>query len=349
MFTERDKHRLTTRREKQPWPAGRPFKILSFDGGGIRGLFAAKVVQEIASSFSLRSPFRDYFDLIAGTSTGGIIAIALALGKDPAQISNLYEKRGEKIFPPAWSRFKRLAWARRLRTSLYDHRELERALKDEFGSQILGDSTSRLVIPAFAAPNIQVAVFKTDHHADYKRDWRTSAWEVARATSAAPTYLEGHRHNLDFFLDGGLWANNPVMLAIVEAVSSYDIRLDQIDVLSIGTGNPQPHLPQGAVRWGMFGWRNVIATAMYLTTDTALSQARLLLGWNKVVRVEPTGAGAALELDDWRGAIELMPDEARNKVLTAAPELARFFQKTVNARERHHSSAGPPKIPHPHR
>jgi len=339
VFTDRDSGRLKSARAKQAWPTDRPFKILSLDGGGIRGLFSAKALEELANRLGLPEPLGSYFDLIAGTSTGGIIAIGIGLGKDPSRVSWLYEVRGEKIFPPIRSRLKWVAGLRRLTSSLYDHRELETALREEFQNRWLGESSVRLVIPAFVAPNAQVAVFKTDHHADYQRDWRTPAWEVARATSAAPTFFEGHRFNRDFFLDGGLWANNTIMLATVEAISSYDVSLDQIQVLSIGTGNPQPRIPQTAVRAGMFGWRNVLATAMYLTTDTALSQARLLLGWENVVRIEPTGPGASLGLDDWTGAVRILPDEARRQVLARLPDLEPFFRRTVSGREKHNSGS----------
>jgi predicted acylesterase/phospholipase RssA len=338
MFTERDSGRLEARRKRQCWPSDRPFKILSLDGGGIRGLFSSKVVEELAHWLRPKAPVQDYFDLIAGTSTGGIVAIGLGLGLAPNRISALYEVKGREIFPPFWSRSKVLRFLRRLRTSLYDHAALERALREEFGSRSFGESTTRLVIPAFVGPHAQVAVFKTDHHPDYRRDWRSPAWEVARATSAAPTFFEGHRYNSDFFLDGGLWANNPIICAIVEAISSYDVRLDQILVLSIGTGNPQPELKPSAVRAGMVGWRDILTTSMYLTTDSALSQARLLLGWDQVVRIAPSAAVGSLELDDWSNAVRLLPSDAAEQVAFDIEQLRVFFEQPALQRERHYST-----------
>jgi patatin-like phospholipase/acyl hydrolase len=335
IFTERDKGRRINARLKQPWPKDQPFKILSLDGGGIRGIFSAGVVKAIADELPEKDALRDYFDLIAGTSTGGIVAIALGLGVSPSRIFDLYDADGRKIFPPFWARNFVFRLVRRVRTSLYNYRALETSLRREFGSSKLGDSSARLLIPSFVAPHAQVAVFKTDHHPDYKRDWQAAAWEVARATSAAPTFFEGHRHGGSYFLDGGLFANNPVMLAIVEAMHAYDIRLEQIRVLSIGTGNRRPSLSQSAIRAGMWGWRDALSTAMYLTTDTALSQARLLLGFDSIVRVEPSFADAQIELDDWISAHERLPGEAQAKFVEQRERIKQFLATKVAPRERH--------------
>jgi patatin-like phospholipase/acyl hydrolase len=213
-------------------------------------------------------------------------------------------------------------------------------LKETFGCQNLGQSSSRLLIPAFVGPKAQVAVFKTDHHPDYRRDWKSPAWEVARATSAAPTFFEGHRFNFDFFLDGGVWANNPILLAIVEALSSYDLQLDQVRVLSVGTGNLPPRLKQSTVRAGLIGWRDIISVAMYLSTDTALSQARLLLGHHNVIRVEPSISSAAIELDDWTNARDRLPQDALEQLGPKLSEVMPFLRERVATRERHYTSFG---------
>lgn len=335
MFTERDSDRRETSRERQAWPTDQPFKILSLDGGGIRGIFSAAIIKEITAELNPGHRISDYFDLIAGTSTGGIIAIALGLGIDPQRIFDLYDTKGREIFPPFWTRNSPLRFIRRLRTSLYNYSALERLLRIEFRSSKLGDSSARLLIPAFVAPHAQVAIFKTDHHSDYKRDWQATAWHVARATSAAPTFFEGHRYSGSYFLDGGLFANNPVMLAVVEAMHAYDIQLRQIRVLSIGTGNKRPNLSQAAIRAGMFGWRDAISTAMYLTTDTALSQARHLLGFDAVVRVEPSFEASGIQLDDWTSAHKIMPAEARARFVEQRNMILPFLNDKVAPRERH--------------
>ena len=136
---------------------------------------------------------------------------------------------------------------------MLQHEELEKALKKRFVDHLLGEvALTRLVIPAFTMPKTEIAVFKTDHHKDFKNDHATPMWKVARATSAAPTDLRGleHEESGRIFIDGGVWANNPVMVALVDAVTSYDVSFDQVKILSIGTGNAPFSLQRPKViRW----------------------------------------------------------------------------------------------------
>lgn len=300
-------------------------------------MFSANVIARIEDTLRLKQSAGTYFDLICGTSTGGIIAIALGHGIPIGRIVDLYQDRGRDIFPPPRSRNRVFRLLRQLRVPLHDHRVLETALRQEFGSLPFGSSDSRLVVPAVVGPNVQVTVFKTDHHADFRNDWKTPSWEVARATSAAPTFFQGHRFNLDYALDGGLWANNPALCGIAEAVGSYDIALKDIRMLSIGTGNPQPKLSQAKARAGLIGWRDVITTTMYLSTDSIISQARLLLGYEALVRIEPSPEAALIEMDDWEKAFRVLPDEAAAQLTRQLESLKGFFDEPAAPRERHYS------------
>lgn len=339
MFTERDSGRIHRTRTRQAWPPGQPFKILSLDGGGIRGIFSANVIAQIENVLDLKEPAGAYFDLICGTSTGGIIAIALGLGVPIQRIVDLYQDSGKDIFPPLKSKNRLFRFTRQLRAPLHDHRVLEAALRKEFGSLSFGSSGARLVIPAVIGPNVQVTVFKTDHHPDFKNDWKTPAWEVARATSAAPTFFQGYRFNLDYALDGGLWANNPTLCGIAEAVGSYGTALEDIRVLSIGTGNPQPKLSQAKARAGLIGWRDVITTTMYLSTDSITSQARLLLGYQALSRIEPSADAALIEMDDWQKASRVLPGEAVRQLGNQLEAVRSFFDELAEPRERYYSTA----------
>lgn len=335
MFVDRAANARSDARPKLPWPKDRPFKILSLDGGGIRGIFSAKIILEMARDGHV---IGDHFDLISGTSTGGIIALALGLRISPEKIFSLYYNEGPKIFPPFWTRYPLLRFIKNLAMPVHDHRVLISLLKREFGDRKLGHSSNRLVIPAFLGPEPQIAVFKTDHHPDYKRDWSTDIWKVARATSAAPTFFAGHEESSNFFLDGGVWANNPIMCAVTEAISSYDLRLDQIQILSIGTGNTAEMLSGRLARAGVIGWRKIINTAMFLTTDVALSQARLIVGHHNIVRLEPVSEKAKnIGLDDWTSAHAVLPSEAQ-KVFDISRELIEGFLKfEVAPRERYYT------------
>jgi patatin-like phospholipase/acyl hydrolase len=226
-----------------------------------------------------------------------------------------------------------------MREPVLEHRTLELAVKERFKDQLFGDATTRLVIPAFMMPKTEIAVFKTDHHPDFQKDWETPAWQVARATSAAPTYLKGQEdaESGRIFIDGGVWANNPIMVALVEVLSTYQLDPDQIEILSIGTGNPPFALTPNRVFGGLWNWREVIKAAMFLTTDNATAQAGLLLGADKIMRLEPIGSAATVELDDYDRAMGELPRLARLHFSERRAELERFFRARALPRERHYS------------
>jgi len=338
MFTERRKNSLQSIREKQPWPAGKPFKILSLDGGGIRGVYTASLLLECERHLSKGKALTSYFDMLAGTSTGGIIALGLAHGLSMQEIYDFYAEDGRDIFRAG--RLRRiLRCIRQIGSSKLNSKKLVRALQNRFGSTTLGSSPVRLVIPAFTMHSTQITVFKTDHHRDFKHDHRSKMWEVACATSAAPTYFKGHEHkeSQTVFLDGGIWANNPVMIAVIDALTCYDLEPQQIQVLSIGTGNPPFELKRNRVLDGFIAWREVIKCAMYLNTDNAGAQAKLLLGPAQCLRLEPTGENAKIELDDYDEAFAKLPDIAQKHFGENKEFLQEFFINTVAERERHHS------------
>lgn len=235
-----------------PWPADKPFRILSLDGGGIRGIYAATILERVEATITKGQPIADYFDTIAGTSTGGIIALGLGMKKTASQIQKLYVETGHRVFREFWSRYPKLKFARQLFRALHDHHVLERLLYETFEDARLGDSSARLVIPAFLGPKTQIAVLKTDHHPDFRNDYTMAAWEAARATSAAPSFFPGHGVDNYVFLDGGVWANNPIMAAVIDTLSAYDVSREQIEVFSIGTGNAPYAISKFAVRGGFF-------------------------------------------------------------------------------------------------
>lgn len=334
LFIDRRKNTLQTMRKKLPWPSDKPFKILSLDGGGIRGIYSACILKYIEQIITLGNSVGKYFDLIAGTSTGGIIALALGQSISADNIYKLYANDGKKIFHQKWYwKIPIIKKFHHTSSALYDYRELEKILYREFGDTILGQSTARLVVPAFKGPETEIAVFKTDHHPDFKKDWASTTWEIARATSAAPTYLNGHEYEDAVFLDGGIWANNPVMVAIVDALSSYDISKDQIEILSIGTGNSPFNITLRNAKRGTWKWREVIKGAMFLTTDNAHSQAQLLLGPEKILRLTPSEDVNNIDLDDYKLAISKLPNIAKKDFDQNKELISRFFLDPVAPRD----------------
>lgn len=339
LFTDRRANSLATRREKLPWPADHPFKILSLDGGGIRGIFGATIIKKVEQELCHGVPLARHVDMIAGTSTGGIMAIALGLLTPAQRVFDLYNVKGEEIFRPAW--YWRIPCAKKVHQffgSLYNPRVLEEALKAEFQERLLGQSACRLVIPSFMTPKSEIAVFKTDHHPDYRRDHAALAWQIARATSAAPTFFKGVFSNSRVFLDGGVWANNPIMVALVDALSAYDLRPEQIEIVSIGTGNTPFSISSAATKGGFFAWREVIEAAMYLTTDNAQAQAGLLLGPDRILRMEPPKDAASIELDDWTTASATLPPLAEHAFYLNKPRLEAFFSLPVPSRHRFYTA-----------
>ncbi len=341
MFSDRRTNSLRTKRRRQPWPKNKTFKILSLDGGGIRGVYTAELLRRCDETFGRGEPLTRYFDMIAGTSTGGIIALGLGLGFSTADISAFYRDDGRRIFPPMpgcrLGRMRqKLEWAFGPKLA---HEELEKALKNRFEDHLLGESAARIVIPAFMVPKTEITVFKTDHHEDFRNDYQTLMWKVARSTSAAPTYLKGHEHEESgrIFIDGGVWANNPVMVALVDALSAYDLTPGQIEVFSIGTGNAPFELGRASVFGGLWAWKEVIRAAMFLTTDNATAQAKLLLGPDRCLRLEPAGEDALVEMDDYDGAFARLPALADRDFETNKESIARFFFDIAPPRERHYS------------
>jgi len=310
----RSKGAIPQQRIPQDWPKDRRFRILSIDGGGIKGLFPATVLAELERRYLGGASIAGYFDLVAGTSTGGIIALGLRAGLTAAQIADLYLTRGPDVFPQpsntTWGRIQ-TSWRGKRNYVLYKYERepLEALLKDALGDKLLCDSTVRLCIPAFEGKHSEVFVFKTPHHRDYKFDRLEPMIKAALATAAAPTYFRPLQHSGYTLVDGGVWANNPVMLAVIEASICFDLNRAQIDVFSLGCGNdPYVVSPLQSALGGKLTWYDVIFAAMRLQSLSATNQARLLLGPPAVTRIDPPANPNPIMLDDFRRSRgELVP------------------------------------------
>ena len=140
-----------------------------------------------------------------------------------------------------------------------------------------------------------------------------------------------------FFLDGGVWANNPILVAVIDTLSAYDITREQIEILSVGTGNLPFQITLKNAKGGLFRWREVIKAAMFLTTDNAHAQAALLIGPDKITRMEPSEEVAAIELDDWDASIKLLPTMAAQHFQERKEEIMSFFSTKVLPRNRYYT------------
>ena len=281
------------------------FRILSLDGGGIKGTFTAAVLVELERMTGKR--VADYFDLITGTSTGGIIAIALGMGVSAAEILDFYEQRGPEIFPLlGWHRgaIRNVGWW--VRRPKFSVAPLRRALESVLGNRRLGDSRHRLVIPSYNAVNGTVTTFKTAHHQRFKQDYRDPAVHAALATSAAPTYFPSFCPSSGLaFVDGGVWANTPVMVGVVEALGWLEQDLAGIEVLSIGTTDEPYLVADRQRRGGIAAWnKDLLAIPFQAQAAGGLAQARVLLR-DRLVRVNALTRPGRFTLDDATKITEL--------------------------------------------
>lgn len=314
-------------RIKQPWPADRPFRILAIDGGGIRGVFPAAYLAEIERRFLSGKSIATRFDMIAGTSTGGIIALALGQGMSAGEALKIYEDRGERIFPPATglSRIRRaIKW---LSKPKHDQSVLNDELLQVFGEGLLDEAKTRLVIPSFEGRFGEPFLYKTPHHPDYQKDRHKKFAHVALHTSAAPSYYPGVNDDGYVMLDGGLWANNPVMNAVVDVLACYEVPRENVRVLSIGTGDAAFTVDEqsrmgGALRWAVM---KAFAAASRAQSLNALGQAYLLLGKQNVVRVDPPESAKPIALDDVRRSLAELPPLARAMAEASGHHVASMF------------------------
>ena len=297
---------LETKRVKQPWPKGKPFRILSIDGGGICGILPAAILAEYERRFLNGGSISSSFDMIAGTSTGGIIALALGQEMPAKDILDLYVEQGPAIFPPVGRFKKAVASVQSLLRYQYDPSALKQALQKKFNDTHFGASNTPLCIPAFEGVHGEPYIFKTPHHPDYKRDQHEKIVTVGLATSAAPTYFPPVENNGYQMVDGGIWANNPVMIAIVDALACFDITSDQIQILSLGCGATQFSLSEKHKTGGIISWKDAINASLRAQSLNALGQAYLLAGKPNVVRLDAPDNINGIDLDDYtRAAAEL--------------------------------------------
>jgi hypothetical protein len=275
---------------------GRNFRILALDGGGLRGTFTAAVLakwDEMLGSGGGNS-LVSHFDLVAGTSTGAILAIGLGLGIKPAEILGFYRDKGPLIFPK--DRTLR-HWLR----SKHESSTLRGLLQAIYGDRKLSDSTCRLVIPTVRAKHGQAEAIVTPHSPDRTAFRDIPSVDAALASSAAPTYFDESLWEgpivPEMFLDGGVWANNPILPALAESVRHLKIPLDRIDVLSIGTLSSESDFTD-AMGKGKAGWA-LHSVDLFFTAQEhgALLLADSFLGPTRHLRVNQQ-TPIEIKLDD---------------------------------------------------
>jgi len=242
------------------------YRVLSIDGGGIRGIVTTVMLQRLAARAGLEG-FLDKVDLITGTSTGGLLALGIAHGLDLEEIRSFYELDGPEIFDDSW--LDDLLDLGKLRGADYKTAPMRRVLKRILGEDTtLGRLKKRVLITAFDMDN--------ENPDEMKRTWKPKlfhnfpgtgndrhelAYKVGLYTAAAPTYFP----SVDGYIDGGVYANNPAMCGLAQ---TQDTRyrptpaIDEIVLLSLGTGTSLFYVRGKTLDWGYVQWAKPLINLM---------------------------------------------------------------------------------------
>jgi patatin-like phospholipase/acyl hydrolase len=256
------------------------FQILSLSGGGFLGLYTISVLASLEEAAG--GSIADRFDLIAGTSVGGIIALGLAARVPAKKIRDTFIQDGPEIFsavppPQTWVR-KKLALKDNAAHAKYSSTNLRNTIEKLVGKRLtVGQLRHRVMVPAINLTKGSPQVFKTAHHPTFVRDWQLAVTDVALATSAAPTFLPLHKIGDELFSDGGLYVNSPDELALHEALHFLNQPIDQVYMLSVGTTTSKFSFSNSAsVDLGWMGWMDnqrlprVMISAQQLNADYVL-------------------------------------------------------------------------------
>jgi len=243
------------------------YRVLSIDGGGIRGLITTVMMQRLAATPGLED-FLGKVDLIAGTSTGGLLALGIARGLPLDEIRDLYLNDGKEIFDDSW--IDDLLDLGKLRGADYKTKNMRRVFKRVLGAETtLGDLDKHVLITAFDLDN-------EDSNKE-KRTWKPKlfhnfegpgtdrhelAYKVGLYTAAAPTYFP----SVDGYIDGGVYANNPAMCALAQTQDDQYLtpppNFSEIVLLSLGTGTSLFHIKRKNLDWGYAQWIKPLISLM---------------------------------------------------------------------------------------
>jgi hypothetical protein len=318
------------------------FKVLSIDGGGIKGLYSSTILEHLENKYG--GSCSDYFDMLCGTSTGGLIALGLSLKISASEISKIYSEHGAEIFP------KRTKLSALIRQTVwrgkFNDEPLKKNLTDFFGERLIGESNNLLCVPSYSFTDARPWIFKYDHkEGGLSRDNKAKYVDVALATSAAPTYLP--LAEIDFydhkqFIDGGVWANNPSLIGLIEALTYFvgnGKAYDGVQILSVSSLNSTAGKPTGLKRHRSFvQWRDdLFETSMIgqsSFTHYFLSKLHDLTGIPiEYVRIPSEAISAEqqhlVQLDvATTDAIHLLRGKGNDRGTLASkdPDVAKFFQ-----------------------
>jgi patatin-like phospholipase/acyl hydrolase len=310
-----------------------PYRILALSGGGYLGLYTAVILEALEARAGV--PLARRFDLVAGTSIGGLLALALAFEVPLARMVTLFREHGAEVFSgrglPVGPVSRLLDLSRAVAGPKYSGGALKRALTREFGAAVLGQAAHAVVVPAVDLGDCRTKVFKTPHVPASEGDGELRVVDVAMATCAAPAYFPAVRIRGRTFADGGLYAVAPDQVALHEAEHFAGQPLARIRMLSIGTAlanyRPAREVPAEA---GAIGWLADGRLALTLMSSQqqhvqAMMEDRLQERYVRLDAAWPVGAGLGLDVATPQAAAKLQSLAERTLERTSDEMLAPFL------------------------
>jgi uncharacterized protein len=311
------------------------FNILSLSGGGFLGLYTVSVLAGLEETFE--GPIAQHFDLIAGTSVGGIIALGLAAEIPASKIKAAFERNGTAIFSKRPAPVTQIDILRDLIRSLLKPKYQAEALRRTIieivpeGTRI-GDLKHRVMVPAVNLTRGKPQVFKTPHHIDFRKDLHLKVVDVALATASAPTFFPIAAIDDSLYVDGGLYANSPDLLALHEAEYFLKQPIDDVHTLSIGTTTSQFSFAHAHGRqFGSLAWWseqrlvNVMIASQQLSTDFMM---RHLLG-SRYVRLDVNQS----KEQERHLALDVATDDAQRTIRGLAETTLRYSVNDVQLKD----------------
>jgi uncharacterized protein len=255
-------------------------KLLCIDGGGIRGIFSIAILQALEEEVG--HSVGELFDIIAGTSTGAIIAASVSLNKSMKEVHESYMLYGEKIF-------KRQAKVG-LFKSVYSDRSLRHLLKKSFGELEMKDIQKPLLIPAVDITHGKPFIHRSNFGHPGNGDLSIKLWDAVLSSCSAPVYFPPNKIGDEYLsIDGGLWANNPSLVGLTEAIHYFQKGMDEIHILSLGTGLQNIDFTTEKEKyWGINEWLpfhfpsmkvtpKLLDLALHLSSESVSYHCQLLL------------------------------------------------------------------------
>lgn len=304
-------------------------KILCIDGGGIRGVFAVAILRAIEKEYN--QPISDMFDMIAGTSTGAIIAASATLELDMEEVQKGYIKFGKKIF----TKQSPVGFLK----SVYSDRFLRHYMQETFGEMTLFDIKKPLLIPTVDITHGNPFIYRSNYGNAEQDDHSIKLWDVVLSSCSAPVFFPPNNINNHYLaIDGGLWANNPSLVCITEAQHYFKKHLSDIHIMSIGTGLQKIDFSiETKKEWGVNKWLpfhlpslrmtpKLLDLALHLSSESVTYHCQHLLGNNYFRINEDLGQEVPFDAPEYIDFLGQLGDQSYQK---HKEEIAAFLKKDI--------------------